>query len=161
MDIKIKDEKIDFKFRVAGCLLVDDYILTVQICNNGFYCLPGGHLHLGEDSPSAIKREFLEETKLNCTVKDMFAIIENFFKNKDNHIVHEICLFYLLQCNNLKIKDFNLVENDDNVMKNLEFKWFKLSELDKVDFRPSALKEKLMKNDFSFSHIILNQCNKK
>ena len=160
MDIKIKNEKCNFKFRVAGCLLDGDSILIVEVCHGGFYCFPGGHLHLGEDSTSALKREFKEETKFDCEVKNLFAIVENFFDGRDGKRVHEVCFYYLLQSSNIKKEDFSLIENDENILKTHDFKWCKLSELDKVDFRPYALKNKLINNDFSFSHIILHQPSK-
>ena len=123
MDIKIKTDEYDFKYRVAGCLLKGDAILTVQMCNNGFYCFPGGHLHIGEDTASAVKREFKEETELDCDVEKLLAVVENFFKNKDGKLVHELCFFYLLNSEDAVKKDFTRIENDENVLKNLEFKW--------------------------------------
>jgi len=160
MDIKLKSDDYDFKFRIAGCLLVDDSILTVQMCNNGFYCFPGGHLQLGEDSKTAIIREFKEETKFDCHVEKLFAIVENFFKNNSGKLIHEVCFFYLLKSEGMKKNDFTLTENDENVLKNLEFKWYKLSELESVNFKPIILKDKLIKKDFTFEHIVLDQTKK-
>ena len=157
MDIKLKNDEYEFKLRVAGCLIKDDHIFTVQICNNGFFCFPGGHLHLGEDSKSAIIREFKEEANLDCKVEKLFAVIENFFRAKNNKIVHEICFFYLLSCENTSLNNFSIVENDDNILKNLEFRWYNLKELYNVDFKPSILKDKLINKDFSFSHFINDQ----
>ena len=80
MDVRIDAEQVNFKMRVAGALIVGDKLLTVQICNNGFYCLPGGHVHLGENSKDAMLREFQEEVEIKCEVGKLLAIVENFFK---------------------------------------------------------------------------------
>ena len=156
MDIGLKTDDKSFKFRVAGCLVKDNSLLGVQMCHNGFYCFPGGHLHVGEDSISAIKREFKEEVLVDCKVEKLFAVMENFFKNKKGVLVHEVCFFYLLSAD-VERKDYNRVENDEGELKDLEFKWFDLDKLDKVDFRPDRIKEKLQKKDFSFEHIIYDQ----
>ena len=82
MDVKIKCEEGNFKMRVAGLIVKEGKLLTVDICNNGFYCLPGGHVHLGESSLEAIKREMEEEVNLTCKEAKLLAIIENFFTGK-------------------------------------------------------------------------------
>lgn len=58
MDLEIKNDKERFKCRVNGVLINDDKMLALQMCNNGFFCCPGGHIELGEDSKTAIIREF-------------------------------------------------------------------------------------------------------
>ena len=155
MDVKIKSEEGNFKMRVAGLVIKEGKLLTVNICNNGFFCLPGGHVHLGESSEEAIKREIGEEVGLTCKSIKMLALIENFFKSVKGVVTHEVCYFYMVEPNeDIKTEDYTYVENDEGELKNLEFKWFDLNKLDKMDFRPSALGKKLAKNDFEFEHII-------
>ena len=60
-DIKIDNLYGNFKFRVNGILMHDDEILVVKMKDDSFYCLPGGHVKLGEDSKSAVIREIKEE----------------------------------------------------------------------------------------------------
>lgn len=154
MDVKIKVEEGNFKMRVAGLIIKDDKLLTVNICDNGFYCLPGGHIHLGESSLDAIKREMVEEVELSCKDAKLLALVENFFVGKGKKF-HEVCYFYLYQPNeDVKSEDYTRIENDEGELKNLEFKWIKLDELDKFDFRPNVLVDKLMNRDFEFEHII-------
>ncbi len=153
MDVKIKSDEGNFKMRVAGLVIKEDKLLTVNICNNGFYCLPGGHVHLGESSAEAIKREIGEEVNLTCKNTKLLAIIENFFGTSKK--THEVCYFYVVEPNeNIEVKDYSIIENDDGELKNLEFKWISLDKLREQDFRPSALIEKLEKRDFEFEHII-------
>ena len=155
MDVKIKEKGLRFKLRVSGLLIVDDKLLTVDIANNGFLCCPGGHVHLGEDSETAMNREFSEEVKYNCEVGKCLANIESFFGDENGTVYHEVCYYYLMKPKeNVKAEDYVYVENDEGELKELKFKWIKLEDLPKVDFRPRVLGEKLAKRDFEFSHLI-------
>ncbi len=155
MDVKIKTENEKFKFRVSGVIVKDNKVLGVNICDNGFFCCPGGHVHLGEDTISAIDREIFEETQIECKREKLLAVIENFFGG-EGKVFHELGFYYLLSPKDelFEVKDFDILENDEGELKNLEFKWFDIDNLDQVDFRPLAIKEKLMKHDFEFQHII-------
>ena len=155
MDVKIKTENEKFKFRVCGVIVKDNKLLAVNICDNGFFCCPGGHVHLGEDTETAIAREIVEETGVDCKREKLLAVIENFFGGKGK-VFHEIGFYYLLSPKDLSFetKDFNILENDEGELKNLEFKWIDIDRLDEIDFRPVVIKEKLMKHNFDFEHII-------
>ena len=155
MDIKIKSEQGNFKYRVSDAVMKEDKILMVDICDNGFYCLPGGHIHLGEDSLEAIKREIGEEVGITCKSVKLIALCENFFKtNKGN--MHEVGYFYLIEPNEeMKTNDYEVIENDEGELKPLKFKWCPLTEIDKVDFRPSLLKDKFKNKNFNFEHFIV------
>jgi len=158
MDLRIVDDKQKFKCRVNGILIHEEKILAVKICNNDFYCSPGGHVHLCEDSKSAIEREFFEETGIKVKESKLFCIMENFFKAKDKNF-HEISFYYLLTGEDLmdKTKDFTLIENDEGVMKNLDFKWFDLDNLENCNFRPKIIIDKLKNKNFEFEHIIYHE----
>ena len=157
MDVKIKSEQCDFKMRVAGCLIKDDKLLTVQICDNGFYCLPGGHVHLGEDSLTAMIREFKEEVNITCDDAKLIAVIENFFLTKEKKKVQEVCYFYLMNTKeDIETKDYTYVENDEGIMRNLDFKWIDIEELHNADFRPTTLIDKLQKRNYELEHIIFD-----
>lgn len=154
MDVKIKVDEGNFKMRVAGLIIKDDKLLTVNICNNGFYCLPGGHVHLGESSVEAIKREMQEEVEFTCKEAKLLALVENFFEGRGKKY-HEVCYFYLYQPQeDFEVKDYTRIENDEGELKNLEFKWLELDKLQSYDFRPSVLIDKLQKRNFDFEHII-------
>lgn len=161
MDIKIKTETEKFKVRVCGVVVRDNKVLGVNICDNGFFCCPGGHVHLGEDTYSAISREIVEETGIDCNKEKLLAVVENFF-NGGNAKFHEIGFYYLLSPKDFfsKREDFNIIEKDDGEMKNLEFKWFDIDKLDSVDFRPISIKEKLIKSNYNFEHIIIHDDEK-
>ena len=158
-DVKLNTEKGIFKYRVSGALIVNNKILALRMMNNDFYCLPGGHVALGEFSNDAVEREFEEEVKTDVTVKAPIAIIESIFDRKDKVRVHEVGITYVLQqVGDLKIpfEDYDIVELDDGMEKSLHFKWIDLDDIANYDFRPAVLKEQLSKKDFELKHYITN-----
>ncbi|MEG0281984.1 MAG: NUDIX domain-containing protein [Clostridia bacterium] len=159
-DIKIEAEKINFKSRVNGIIIKDNKVLTVQMNHNGFYCLPGGHIEIGEDSKTAVLREMKEEVNIDNKIVNLVSIIENFFERKNGKKFHEISFYYLLEpINNIETKDYEIIEHDKDQDVLLEFKWIPLKDLNSFDFRPKFLKEKLQNNNFEFSHAIIKEKN--
>lgn len=157
MDVRIKSDEGVFKYRVAGVIVKDNKLLMVNICDNGFYCLPGGHIHLGEDSLTAINREINEEVGITCKSVKLISLTENFFTAK-NRKMHEVCYFYLIEPNeDIDTKDYDIVENDEGILKPLHFKWCPLNELDRVDFRPKNLINKLKDYNFEMEHFIVKE----
>ena len=94
MDVKIDSVEGKFKFRVCGIVRVNNKYLTVKIQNNDFYCLPGGHVELGEDTKFAVNREITEEIGNPIKNEKLFAIIENFFGGTEGGMYHEIGFYY-------------------------------------------------------------------
>ena len=92
-DIKLSVDDVKFKYRVSGILIVDNKVLTVKIANNDFYCLPGGHVELFENTKDAILREYKEETGI------------------------------LSPNSKVETKDFELIEKDKEGDVSLKFKW--------------------------------------
>lgn len=158
--IQVKGEEQKFKFRVSGLLVHEGKLLTVDMNDSGFLCLPGGYVELGEDSETAILREMMEEVKYFVKINKCIAVIENFFINKKGIKIHEVAFYYLLDMTNdnkEKIEDYEYIENDNGAMIKHAFKWIELKEIKNVDFKPGILKDKLSNSDFSFSHIIYKE----
>jgi ADP-ribose pyrophosphatase YjhB (NUDIX family) len=156
MDVKIKQSGYNFKYRVAGLIVNGDKILTCEIMNNGFLCLPGGHCHIGEDSITAILREIYEEVGVQVEIVQLKCLIENFFKTKTGEECHELSFIYELKPIDLpeeKQKDWTIVENDDGIDKELKFKWIKKSEIANFDVRPRVIKD--LVNTNRFKHILV------
>ncbi len=158
-DIKIKTDEYSFKYRVSGVLIKDNKVLTVQINDNGFYCLPGGHVELMETSKDAIIREFYEETRINVKVERLLYVTENFFNGKLGNF-HEIGMYYLLSNDNVKIEDYTLIEHDKNGNIKLEFKWIDICNLD--IFKPNFIKKEILNidKDKSIKHFVIKNDNK-
>ncbi len=159
MDIKIKNDDSRFKFRVGGIIIYNNKVMMVDNHHNKFWCLPGGHVHIGEDSKSAIKREIMEETGITFESCNLTTIVENFYYSKFGKEVHELSFYYLLNSPNIpqeKTKDYKCVENDEGCLIDLEFKWIPLDKVENYDIRPRKLKELLKNKDFCFHHEIIN-----
>ena len=153
--IKIKDEHYTFKFRVSGIIIRNGKVLLVEMDHAGFYCLPGGHVELGETTEEAMIREMKEETTKDTYIKKYLGNIENFFINKHNVSIHEIAFYYLMDFKDDEIKDLIRLENDEGTLVNLNFKWFDLNELDSVNIKPIFLKEILTKDNLEFGHLVI------
>ena len=140
MDIRIDNEFGKFKFRVCGILQHDDKYLTVKINKNGFYCLPGGHVELDEDTDSAVLREMQEELGYPIKIKRLIAVNQNFFKTEEGKPFHEIGFYYICEAVNKSdvcANDYVREELDKGELKTLALKWFTQEELKRVDFKPT------------------------
>ena len=159
MDIKIKSEEGSFKYRVAGVLWKNNKML-LQTKDNGFFALPGGHVHLGESAERAVEREMREELKVETEVTSPLAVIENFFNNELGLVTHEICFYY-----NMRLKDETSLTGEDYVVFDeedgkLDFRWYSSDELKNVDFRPKEFKQKLLEKPQSFFKMTIDQTKK-
>lgn len=154
IDMKVGNQK--FNFRVAGLIKNGDKVLIQKIANNPFYCLPGGHVELGEDTAAALKREIMEEIGKELKDEKLFAVIENFFDGENGKQYHEIGFYYKAELNEeMETKDYSIVEIDKGEEKKLEYKWVTKESLRDVDFRPIVLKDLLFDESGKVEHIIL------
>lgn len=157
-DIEIKTDKKKFKYRVNGIVIKDNKILTIKMKNNISYCLPGGHVELGEDSETAVIREMLEELGANVTIQKDLAVVENFYTDKSSLLTHEISFYYIVNpdnFSNISLEDYSKYENDKGEVKKHNFVWLPINNLHDFDFRPTFIKEKLINTNYEFEHIII------
>lgn len=157
-DIEIKTDKKKFKYRVNGIVIKDNKILTIKMKNNISYCLPGGHVELGEDSKTAVIREMLEELDTNVTIQKELAVVENFYTDKNSLLTHEISFYYIVNpdnFSNISLEGYSKYENDKGEIKQHNFVWLPINTLREFDFRPTFIKEKLINNNYEFEHIII------
>lgn len=158
IDIEIENEFANFKLRVNGILIKDNKILCVQMKKNGFYCLPGGHIEIGEDSKEAVVREFKEETGIDVKVEQLISITENFFTRKNGKKIHEISFYYILKSYdefNMEKSEYDVVEIDKDGIMEHHFKWIDICNIDNEDFRPIKIKEKIKNGNYNFEPIII------
>ena len=147
-DIEFKSSTQKFKCRVNGIIINNNKLLALKMKNNISYCLPGGHVELGEDSKSAILREMLEEIDTPVSIVKELAIVENFYLDKNNFQTHEISFYYIVDSHNfdkISLPKYEKEENDKGEVIIHNFEWLDISALKDYDFRPEFIKEKLMK----------------
>lgn len=142
MDIKIDSNEGKFKFRVCGILEYKGKYLAVRMNNNTFFCLPGGHVELGEDTDMAITREMKEELGFDVKIKRLVSINQNFFNGADGRKFHEIGYYYIVNAvdeSKINPNDYTREEMDKGKLQHLTFKWFTKEELKNIDFRPNYI----------------------
>ncbi|MBQ4542435.1 MAG: NUDIX domain-containing protein [Clostridia bacterium] len=161
MDIDLKNEAGEFKYRVVGILFDEqNRVLIQKVADNPFYCLPGGRVELGESSIEAVKRELEEELGFDVVVEKPLFFLENFFNRASGAEVHEIGIFFRVTSSVAPKEDWEIVENDKGILKTLRYKWVTLKELENEDLRPAFLKEKLLNLNEDFEQIILRDGEK-
>ena len=157
-DIEIKTDQKKFKYRVNGIVIKENKILTIKMKNNISYCLPGGHVELGEDSKAAVIREMREELDTHVTIEKELAVVENFYTDKNSLLTHEISFYYIVDpenFSNISLGAYSKYENDKGEIKQHNFIWLPINNLHDFDFRPAFIKEKLTNNNYEFEHIIV------
>jgi len=154
--IRLKNDEFYFKLRSAGLVIKNNKILIVEMDNNGFYCLPGGYVDIGETTEEAIKREMKEEYGKEIVVQKYLGMVENYFVTKSLRRMHEISCYYLVDFEdpNFVQEDVSLIENDNDHIVRLDFKWVDINQLDNYDIRPKFLKDLLKGYDLEFRHLI-------
>lgn len=133
MDINFNYGDITLNVRVAGVYIENGKVLMSRHKNSTFKNLPGGRIKLGEDSISALKREYMEELDKEIEIISEPFILENFY-NRNNVNYHEYLFVYLININNID----NFIKDD------LVFSMEDKDEILKMDIRPIRVKEFLL-----------------
>lgn len=110
----------------------DDQLLLVKTYKwDNMYCIPGGHIELGETAEEAVKREVKEETNLDidniqylCTQDCVFP--EKFYKKRHFVFLDFIC-YAVSQ---------DVILNDEAS----DFIWINLKDVDSIPVEPYTLK---------------------
>ncbi len=94
---------------------------------------PGGRMDEGEESCEGLRREIKEETNLTVT-----ELKPTYTKVVTSKLERKYCVFFIT-----KAKEPYTVKISD---EHQDFKWFKKSELDKIDFWQPFYKKMLEEN---------------
>ena len=148
--MKIDLNKSDrFTYRVAGLIRHQDRILLHRADYEDFWALPGGGCEFYEESHNALKREFKEELSASIEVTKLLWIVENFY-NYESKRVHEIGLYYHCKFigESTKYYDYDSFKGTEAFLHakkpfKLIFEWVPISQLYKVDLRPSFLSKEI------------------
>lgn len=118
MDCTFKTDDGKFNFRVGAIITNGRMVLLARNPNEKreFYYSVGGRVKVGETLENAVLRELMEETGINCEIKKMAAVHENFFIDDNGIKFHEISFFFLIKPNEelLKIENGHLTKDGPN-----------------------------------------------
>ena len=154
-DIRIKNDKFSFHYRVAGLIEQNGKFLIQKIDGYDYYILPGGHVKLGESSEAAIRREILEEVGCDIKSSKLFCVHENFYM-KNGVLEHFIENYFLINPESeLNNNNWSVQENDDGRIFNYNFYWLSTDEIKNIDLKPTVIKELIINNKYNdFNYLI-------
>ena len=125
-------------------VIIDDLVLLAHCKGASNTFLPGGHIEYGETAIAAVKREVIEEFKLQLEIIRYLGTIEHAYYNNEM-LEHEVNLCFLGSLPNLKTAD--TIESKED---HLEFCWVSVNELAKHNLMPFPLQRlipELVKNN--------------
>ena len=153
IDIDIRNDDGQFKFRSCGIIVNKDKVLIQKMAKLEGYCFPGGHVELGETSYDAVIREIKEELHIDTEVTKLLCVNENIYTNTSNKIGHEIAYYYLLKpLQELPEKEFDSKETSIGSVQH--FKWVNIKELHKEILHPYFL-EQILNSGKEYPEIII------
>ena len=155
LDIDIKDEKGKFKLRVSGVIIKNKKLLVHESKRYVGFCLPGGHVELGESTIDAIKREMNEELKINVEIENLFCVNENIY-DFDGKVNQEINYYYTLKpLEELPNEKFIVNEIDKGIPKEHVFHWIDINDLEAKNFKPLHIAKLFEEDENSSNNVIL------
>ncbi|UBH23394.1 NUDIX domain-containing protein [Macrococcus armenti] len=149
MDITFTHDNIRFKYRASALIIENDHILLQNF--NDYWTPPGGKVQMLEDSKTALKREVLEELCTDIDVVQCAIFIEQTYHLQETSF-HELGVYYFCHSKSLWDRGMSIVGNENG--EDLEYRWFPINEIDKINIQPAILKEKLLDENKGFEHII-------
>jgi 8-oxo-dGTP pyrophosphatase MutT (NUDIX family) len=152
----IESENDWFGLRASGVMLDGkNRVLLCQLEGDDLWVLPGGGIGLHETLQETVERELFEEANFEIKVQRLLWIIENFFifNAKKHHVLEFYFLVAPKEPTGIWEKDefegqedFLGANNFWNLPEGrtlLHFKWFDISKLSEVNFKPTILIELL------------------
>lgn len=149
MDITFTHDNMRFKYRASALIIENDHILLQNF--NDYWTPPGGKVQMLEDSKTALKREVLEELCTDIDVVQCAIFIEQTYHLQERSF-HELGVYYFCHSKSLWDRGMSIVGNENG--EDLEYRWFPINEIDKINIQPAILKEKLLDENKDFEHII-------
>lgn len=153
-DISIQIGQRLFNYRVSAVFKCGDKILLHHGLDKDHYTLPGGRVKDGESTITALQREMKEEMGLDTEYVRPFSFIENFFE-MDGKLYHELLVTHELRFKDESIYNKKIIMPIEEEEKGkIEFVWYNVEDLDKIQFVPTKLKELIKKDSKEFKHIV-------
>ncbi len=149
MDITFTKDNMRFKYRASALIIENNHILLQKF--NDYWTPPGGKVQMLEDSKIALKREILEELSTDIEIEQIAIFIEQTYHTQEKSF-HELGVYYFCHSKSLWNRGISIIGNENG--EDMEYRWFPLNEIDKINIQPTILKEKLLSENKDFEHII-------
>lgn len=135
-------------------IIEDGYALLHRLSGDPIWALPGGRVEPGEAAASAVVREMLEETDEQLECGELLFVAENFFEH-DGTPQHELGLYFrsVLRPES-RLRDKAVSHSGTEGGRPLEFRWFELTELDRVNLHPAFLRGSLAAPAAAVRHVV-------
>jgi 8-oxo-dGTP diphosphatase len=124
-----------------GVMIHSNRILLCRNVKNAYHFLPGGHVEFGEPASAALAREFMEECGLPVVVRDLLLTHEHIYARKSGPR-HEVNLVFHVE--HLEVSTSGARVRVESKEPKIEFDWIALSELDKIELRPTTMRQWLV-----------------
>jgi ADP-ribose pyrophosphatase YjhB (NUDIX family) len=143
-----------FQVRAAAAILHEGFVLLHRAPGDEYWALPGGRVEIGEESTATILREMKEELGEEIICGRLLHVAENFFDLAGRRN-HEIGFYYLAALTETspyldKAQTFRGLEHE----LGLEFRWFPVHDLTKINLRPTFLRTSLAASPLVFGHAV-------
>lgn len=127
-------DSLEIEVIARGVLFHEEHVLLCRSVKNGYFYLPGGHVEFGESAESALRREFLEETGLNVTVRACVLLHEHIFR-QGSRLRHEYNVVFHVE------QDMPSPGKVKSLEPKIAFDWIRASDVHSVDLRPAEYAE--------------------
>ena len=158
-DLAIRIDDYKFNFRV--CALIENkgrYLLSKNK-NDDFFNMPGGRVHVSENTHDAIIRELKEELDVDFSNYNLhlLKVAEEFFSFSDTNY-HEIDFVYYIKLKDgHKLCKQDEIQNKDNTDETCV--WIKKKDLHNHKILPEFIYD--IKGSKHISHLIFDKINNK
>ncbi|QYA41312.1 NUDIX domain-containing protein [Macrococcoides bohemicum] len=149
MDIIFTKEKMRFKYRTSALIINNNHILLQNI--REYWTPPGGKVQMLEDSRTALKREIFEELSTDIEIEQSAIFIEQTYHSQKKSF-HELGIYYFCHSKSLWNRGISIIGCENG--EDMEYRWFPLNEIEKINLQPAVLKDKLLGENKIFEHII-------
>jgi len=137
MKKKSEKKKKEIETLARGVCVKSGKVLLCRNRKHGNIYLPGGHVDWGEDSRTALVREWREELGVPCKARRFLGVVEQKYKARNGPCC-EISLLFEVRCASISAK-----KNPPSAEPHLAFEWVPMKDLKKSGLLPLALADHL------------------